>query len=121
MTGRASGIIRTLPSLYGDASAGARRYRSSIEQLERGRIPAIYIALPCVPRLPVLHIYLVVEGHIDVRLNIADYESGDARKCWDRTIRQPKVWVVCTAPVVRPPEPIAFRGFQGIRYTEDLW
>ena len=37
------------------------------------------------------------------------------------TIRQPKVWAICTGPVSRPPEPIKRRGFQGFRYTEDLW
>jgi hypothetical protein len=121
MNERATGIIRTLPSLYGDASVGARRYKRSIELLDEGHIPAIYIALQCIPRLPVLHMYLLVEGEIQVRLNIADYEPGDARTCWDETIRKPKVWAVCTAPVSRPPEPIMRRGFQSIRYTEELW
>jgi hypothetical protein len=121
MKERPTGIIRTLPSLDGDTSAGARRYRTSIEGLERGLIPAIYIALPSVPRIDVLHMYLLVEGHIQVRLNIAGYEPGDARECWDRTIRKPKVWAVCTGPVSRPPEFVARRGFQGFRYTEELW
>lgn len=121
MSTRPTGIIRTLPSLYGDASVGARRYHQSVFALERGRIPAIYIALACVPRIEVLHIYLLVDGRIDVRLNIARYEDGEARRCWDESIRKPKIWVECTAPVSRPPEPILRRGFQGIRYTDDLW
>lgn len=118
---RPTGIIRTLPSLYGDASVGAKRYRTSIEGLERGLIPAIYIALQCVPRLDVLHMYLLIDGQIVVRLNIAGYEPGDARECWDETIRKPKVWAQCTGPVSRPPEPVFRRGFQGIRYTTELW
>lgn len=118
---RPTGIIRTLPSLYGDESVGARRYHESIELLESGRLPAIYIALQCVPRIDVLHIYLLIDGEIRVRLNIADYLPGDARKCWDESIRSPKIWAECTAPVSRPPEPIQRRGFQGIRYTEELW
>lgn len=118
---RPTGIIRTLPSLYGDASVGARRYQQSITLLEQGRIPAIYIALQSIPRQEVLHLYLLIEGHIRLRLNIAGYEPGDARKCWDETIRKPKYWAVCTGPVSRPEEPIKRRGFQGIRYTVDLW
>ena len=84
---RPSGIIRTLPSLYGNESAGAKRY----------------------------------DGELHVRLNIAGYEPGGARECWDKTIRKPKFWAVCTGPVSRPPERILRRGFQGIRYTEELW
>lgn len=118
---RPTGIIRTLPSLYGDQSVGAKRYAQSIELLAARRLEAIYIALQCQPKVDVLHIYLIVDGEIHVRLNIAGYEPGDARECWDRTIRKPKFWAVCTGPVSKPPERILRRGFQGIRYTEELW
>lgn len=130
---RPTGIIRTLPSLYGqraafgasinsrEESVGARRYRESLRLLESGRIGAIYIALQCIPKHDVLHMYLLVDGSIDVRLNIAGYEPGDSRECWDQAIRKPKYWAVCTGPVSRPPERIERKGFQGIRYTEELW
>lgn len=120
MKERPTGIIRTLPSL-GPEHIGKKRYELSIEAMEAGRIDAIYIALPSVPKTEVLHLYLIIEGRVDIRLNIAGYEPGDARKCWDETIRQPKVWAVCTGPVSRPPEPMKRRGFQGFRYTGDLW
>lgn len=118
---RPTGIIRTLPSLYGDSSVGAKRCADSIKALESGNIDAIYIALAQVPKIEVLHLYLLIDGQINVRFNIAGYEPGNAAKCWDGTIRQPKIWVTCTAPVSRPTEPIYRRGFQGFRYTEDLW
>lgn len=120
-TTRYTGIIRTLPSLYGNASIGARRYKRSIGMLESGSLEAIYIALNAKPKIEVLHLYLLIEGQVQVRLNIAGYEEGEARKCWDDTIRKPKYWAICTAPVSRPPEPFPMRGFQGFRYTEELW
>ena len=118
---RPTGIIRTLPSLYGDASVGAKNYQKSIQWLESGNLDAIYIALQAVPKYDVLYMYLLIDGEIQVRLNIAGYEPGETRECWDKTIRTPKFWAVCTAPVVRPPEPIKRRGFQGFRYTDDLF
>ena len=122
MKDRPTGIIRTLPSLYQDAeNIGRRRYEASIQGLERGLIPAVYIALSQMPQAEVLHMYLLIEGEIKVRLNIAGYEPGSTKECWDETIRQPKYWAVCTGPVSRPEEPIKRRGFQGFRYTEDLW
>lgn len=117
---RPTGIIRTLPSLKDD-TLGHQRYQSSIKAIERGRDVTIYIALSAIPKVEVLHMYLLIEGHIQLRLNIAGYEDGDARECWDRTIRKPKYWAVCTGPVSRPDEPIKRRGFQGFRYTEELW
>jgi hypothetical protein len=122
MSIRPTGIIRTLNSLSSaDPSIGREKYEMSMKLLEAGRIEAIYLALPGVPRHEVLHIYLIIDGEIQVRLNIAGYEPGSAEKCWDEKIREPKTWAVCTGPVSRPPEPIKRRGFQGFRYTEDLW
>lgn len=119
---RPTGIIRTLPSLYADSeNIGHRRFLASIKALEAGSIPAIYIALASMPKQEVLHLYLLIEGKVEVRMNIAGYQPGDARECWDRTIRKPKVWVECTGPVSRPPEPIRLRGFQGFRYCDYLW
>lgn len=118
---RPTGIIRTLPSLYGDEAIGAKRYKASLIAMEAGKIDAIYIALQAMPKYDVLHIYLLIDGQIDVRLNIAGYEPGEARKCWDDSIRHPKFWVACTPPISRPPETMYRRGFQGFRYTEELW
>ena len=118
---RPTGIIRTLPSLYGETSPGSVRYKSSLAALRRGRLDAIYIAMQSIPAREVLHMYLIIEGRVHVRLNIAEYIPGDERECWDRTIRKPKYWALCTAPVEFPPEPILRRGFQGFRYTEELW
>lgn len=120
---RPTGIIRTLPS-FPPANEGYQarlRFEASVAALERGDIPAIYIALAQKPTIEVLHLYLLIEGQIEVRFNLAGYEPGDARRCWDGQTRAPKYWAVCTGPVSRPEEPIKRRGFQGFRYTEGLW
>lgn len=120
MKNRPTGIIRTLPSFEAGRS-GRLKMERAIALMENGRAVEIYIALSAVPRVEVLHMYLLVEGRVELRLNIAGYLPGDERECWDGTYRKPKVWAVCTAPVSRPPEPIKMRGFQGFRYTEELW
>lgn len=119
---RPTGIIRTLPSLYEDKkNIGYKRYVRAIRELEKEIIPAIYIAMAQLPKTDVLYMYLLIEGQIRVRLNIVEYVPGDAQICWDATIRQPKYWAVCSGPVSRPPEKMYRKGFQGFRYTEDLW
>lgn len=122
---RPTGIIRTLPSLYVKGeNVGRDNYERSMNLLEANRLPAVYIAMPAVPKFDVLYIYLLIDGRIDIRMNIAGYEPGGENgpiKCWDETIRQPRFWATCTGPVVRPPHELKMRGFQGFRYTEDLW
>lgn len=119
---RPTGIIRTLPSLYQDKkNVGYKRYVRAIHELEKEIIPAIYIAMHQLPKVEVLHLYLLIEGQIRVRLNIVEYLPGTAEICWDATIRQPNFWAVCAGPVSRPPEKILRKGFQGFRYTEELW
>jgi hypothetical protein len=120
-TERPTGIIRTLPSLYGDASESAKKFQAAVEAVEKNIEPAVYIALQAVPKIEVIHLYLLIDGEINIRLNIAAYYPGYAAECFDKTIRQPNFWVVCCAPVSRPLEPIKMRGFQGFRYTGDLW
>ena len=117
-----TGIIRTLPSLYTDPkNPGWRGLRRSIAACERDEAAYFYIALAAQPKHDVLHLYLLVGNQITMRFNIAGFAPGHEAKCWDQTYRHPKVWAICTGPVSRPPEPIRRRGFQGFRYTEDLW
>lgn len=121
---RPTGIIRTLPNLYAGANEKAyKRMLASYEQLAAGRIPAIYVALAQKPTIEVLHIYILIDGKIICRMNIAGYEDGATSEveCWDEVSRAPKWWAVCTAPIKFPPSPIERRGFQGFRYTQDLW
>lgn len=119
---RPTGIIRTLPSLDPEnATVGYRRYVRAVRELEQEKIPAIYIAMSQLPKIEVLHMYILLEGEIRVRMNIAEFVPGTEAICWDSKIRQPNYWAVCTLPLSRPPEPMKRRGFQGFRYTEDLW
>lgn len=117
-----TGIIRTLPSLYADkANVGHRAYQRTMANMESDPEAVMFIALAQQPKHDLLHLYILIGGVIEARFNLLGYEPGDSRKCWDKTIRQPKVWAACAGPISRPPQPIRMRGFQGFRYTSDLW
>lgn len=116
-----TGIIRTLPSLY-TGGVGGSAYQRSVALMEAGKIDAVFIALAQQPKHDLLHLYICLAGEVNIRFNVAGYEDGDARECWDKSIRQPKVWAICAGPISRPSTPIKMRGFQGFRYvTEPLW
>jgi len=124
---RPTGIIRTLP--YSSASTAKaerrvafRRAIGAFRSMDRlGDSEWIYIAMQAQPKAEVLHCYIVMDGAVRLRANIAGFEPGDSRECWDGSERRPKYWMVLTAPVSFAPHKIKMKGFQGFRYTEALW
>lgn len=129
-TERPTGIIRTLPYFGAGEKdeAGAmreayKRMTQSLKYLETHDDHPVYIALSQRPTKEVLHCYLLVGGKIRVRANIVDYANGNSLefKCWDGTLRKAAWWAVLSAPVSWAPSTIFMRGFQGFRYTGDLW
>ncbi len=129
MRERPTGIIRTLPYFGAETASDEamntayERMMDAFRRLDAGASDAVYIAFAQRPTIEVLHCYILVEGRIVVRANISHFQEGDGRavKSWDGHSLKPKWWVVLTAPVSWPPEPIKRRGFQGFRYTTDLW
>jgi hypothetical protein len=112
-----TGIIRTLPKHYRVND----HWENAIIGLERGILETVCIMLPGVPKKVVLHIYLIIDGKIELRLNIVDYKVLDVVRSFDGSIYRRNFWAICTGPVSRPEKIIEMRGFQGFRYTEALW
>lgn len=135
---RPTGVIRTLP-YFGAAVKGGKvqteaesaatsfAYRRMVRALRRlatNPEAYVYIAFPQMPTKEVLDCYLLVGGKIRVRARIGTWIEGASVgtvNCWDGSARDAKYWAVLTSPVSFAPEPIEHRGFQGFRYTVDLW
>lgn len=124
---RPKGIIRNLPwasaKVLGYKPTAAYR-RASLRRvcelfrlLESGEENSIYLTMPAKPQHEVLYCYVLVDGRIRWRVNIAAWEPGGPRECVDGIERSPKWWMILTGPLVRPPEKIRMRGFRGFRYT----
>lgn len=123
MTAPPTGIIRTLPPIYADPKHLARiNYLASCEQLGSDPDYTIAFALSGKPKHDLLHVYVVIAGHLDARFLFVGYRDGKPCRLWDGKLRTPKVWAVCCGPIERPPQPIRMRGFQGFRYVhQPLW
>jgi hypothetical protein len=120
---RPTGIIRTLPyASKGDMLAAYRRMMRGLRELNTDDEAAVYIGMSQKPTIEVLHFYLLVGGRIIGRANIAEWLTEQPEMtCWDDSTRTCKFWAVLVAPFSEPPEKIKMRGFQGFRYTEELW
>lgn len=128
---RPSAIIRTLPYFgAGDTEeAGARRlaYKRMMEAFrnaDRYENAFVRVAFSQRPATEVLHCYILVGGRVRLRANISHWETGNGTtvESWDgHDLTSAKFWAILTGPVSYPPEQIKMRGFQGFRYTEELW
>jgi len=123
-----TGFIRTLP--YGPNSdeqamrAAFQKMLAGLERLNRFDSAYVLIGMKEQPRLDVLHCYILAEGRIIGRARVAGDQDGDeqgAVLCWDGTARKHKVWAILSGPYEPAPKLILRRGFQGFRYTVDLF
>lgn len=128
---RPTGIIRTLP-YYGagdtlEAQAKRKAYErmmKAFRQMQRDPEQFVRIAFSQMPKAEVLHCYILVSGRIWVRANISHWQGnyGEQVTSWDgHDLSDAKYWAILTAPVSFPQTPIKRRGFQGFRYTQELW
>lgn len=129
---RYTGIIRTLPYFGAGNTKEAkakrlafRRMMRAFKRAESSDEATVRIAFSVMPKVEVLHCYILVEGKVRVRANISHWESGTGEKVESfdgHDLSKAKFWAILTGPVSYPPEPIVMKGFQGLRYCkEPLW
>lgn len=74
---------------------------------------------PKVKRL--LYVYLVIGGKIRFRTNFVMSEGTGWKQFSDGRKMYGKAWITLCGPVTRPIVPIQMKGFQGFRYTKELF
>jgi hypothetical protein len=119
-----TGIIKCLPKKWYDEVGGEKYLEKTFRKNIQKRGWQFYQSMACIPKYDVLHCYLLINGFVRFRLNIVVIESGGTMLFRDRPVPQhwnAKYWMILSAPVVEPSEPMPMRGFQGFRYTDDLF
>ncbi|MHB1278275.1 MAG: hypothetical protein ACYC1Q_07745 [Bacteroidia bacterium] len=76
------------------------------------------------PKYEVPYVYIVIENRIAYRFNCAEWEPGAPEQVQrpDGTLNV-ITWprLLLTGPVIEAPEEIEYKGFQGFRYTNQLY
>lgn len=124
MTGQPTGIIKCLPEKWFNEVGGEPYLERTFTRIATDERYWFYMSLAGKPKYDVLHCYLLINGFLRFRLNIAEYLPGGTMTFRDRPIPQDwtaKYWMILTAPVVKPEQPIKMIGFQGFRYTEGIF
>lgn len=78
------------------------------------------------PTIDVAYVYLVFDGLVQYRANLVMYQRGAEKEFYDspdgKARRFPKSnWVIFTGPIIKAPYEIPMRGFQGFRYTKQVF
>ena len=119
-----TGIIKCLPKKWYDEVGGEDYLNRTFKRISNNPDYWFQMSLGGKPKYEVLHFYLLINGLLRYRLNIAEIMPGGTVTFKDRKIPQTwtaRYWAILTAPVVEPSEPIKMKGFQGFRYTDNLF
>jgi hypothetical protein len=117
-------LIITYPAALLKKHGGYRAFRTGM--LEMNRHPDACWLQRCRnrPRHSVLYVYVVVGGRLKFRLNLVEWDNGTPVEAMrpDGTMML-TTWprLVLSGPVIEAPERIPMRGFQGFRYTNELY
>lgn len=124
VSGPYTGIIKCLPKKWLD-DVGGEKY---LDKVFRHNLPKgdwmFYMSLAGKPKYEILHCYLLINGLLRFRTNVAEILPGGTMVFRDRPIPQTwtaKYWAILTAPVIEPAQQMPMTGFQGFRYTEGLF
>jgi hypothetical protein len=117
-----TGIIKTVPHKFVFEEYGATRFMDDFfYRLNADWRNCFLFTMPSIPKIGVLHFYLLIDGRVRFRANIVEYRGPKTLHFSRGRTISGKVWVLLCGPVVRAPFKVEMKGFRGFRYTEDLW
>lgn len=123
---RPIGIIVTFPRVFFEEVSTASFVREFLGMNNPDYEGYWLCKIGSIPRQEVLYCYIIINNRIRYRANIAGFEPGgpqqfDGRLSGKPRIHTAKAWMQLTGPIVKAPYRMEKRGFQGFRYTEELW
>ena len=119
-----AGIIKCLPKRWYDEVGGEKYLEKCFRQNIAKHDWIFYQSMGGKPRYDVLYCYLLINGLLRFRLNIVEILPGGTMTFRDRPIPQnwtARNWMILGSPVVEPAREMPMRGFQGFRYTQELF
>lgn len=121
-SGQPTGIIKCMPLKFIYEEYGYSRFlRDFVLRLNNEDGSCFLFTLSSIPKYDVLHFYLLFGGKIQYRANIAKIEGPRSITFPGRSTINGRAWAWLSGPVLEAPREILMKGFQGFRYTEELF
>lgn len=116
---RPDGIIISISAKY-LKERGVRNWYKDFLKGMSGENYSYWFRLAQMPKFTdMLYVYLCIGNRIRYRANLVGFYPGGEFKCDDGRIITAKFWCVVTGPLARGN--VRRKGFQGFRYTEELF
>ena len=121
------GIMLTLPTMFfDDRGMTTDQFKKYFERFMQQEGSYWNFKLTNLPKHEVIYVYLVFDKHVQYRCMFVQCERNITKSFKDsidgkRRIFPNQNWVIFTGPVVKPPHEWPQKGFQGFRYTTELF
>lgn len=121
------GIVLTLPvAFFNDRNMTTDQFKQLFERYMRREDAIWNFRLTNLPTHDVAYVYLIFEKQIQYKAHLVQYERDKAKvfnDSPDGIVRSfpPSNWVLFTGPLVKPPNELPLKGFQGFRYCTKLF
>lgn len=120
-------ILLTLPvAFFNDRGMSYAEFEKYFDEVMADPDSLWNFKLTNLPTMDVAWAYLVFDGFVQYRLNLVQYERNVSKVFEDAPDGNPRVfdvcnWVILCGPPVKAPFDIPMRGFQGFRYSKQLF
>lgn len=120
-------IILTLPvQFFKERQMDEESFKKYFERLMRKEDMLWNFRLTNLPTHDVAWVYFNFFGKVHYRLNLVMYQRNAAKSFNDTPDGitrdfDASNWVICTGPVVPAPYEISMKGFQGFRYSKQIF
>lgn len=121
------GIMLTLPvAFFEDRGMTIDQFKKHFERFMAKEDSYWNFKLTNLPLHDIAWVYLVFDKHVQYRLNFMQYERNKSKQFKDAVdgkLREfpNQNWVLFTGPAIKPPHEWPQKGFQGFRYTTQLF
>lgn len=118
-------ILITVPKrFFNEYPGGLKAFETFIENMNADNMAVWYNTISNIPKASVQYCYSVYRGKVQYRLNVMEFQRNRSISFAEKGKRRDfpnKNWVLLTAPVIKARIDIPMKGFQGFRYTEQLF
>lgn len=121
------GIMLTLPTMFfKDRNMSTDDFKKYFERFMQKEDAIWNFKLTNLPKFEVIYVYLVFDKQVQYRCMLVQYERNITKSFRDAADGKLRLfknenWVIFTGPVVKPPHEWPQKGFQGFRYTAELF
>lgn len=109
--------------IKGNREAAFRRFYESMGKPGDFENSCFYHFISSVPTIQVGHVYVCFKGFVQYKAIVVQFLKNQPVHLQEENYHHPESrdWCITTGPVIKAPEGLVQKGFQGFRYCKELF